>query len=139
MSTNDVKVSWSVYCLLVKIMHASINGKIVLKDPNSPVPDFPSDPKKWTNWALGVDFILSLDETVEITDAALRNVANALAASHKIAAAISVDSPNEDTIKSLIDSLNELNEVIKSDRRFHVALEIGSAVADEIKKKQNQT
>lgn len=120
-------------------MHASINGKIVLNDPNSPAPNFPSDPKKWTNWAIGVNFILSLGETVEITDAALINVAKALAASHKIAAAISVDSPSEDTIKSLIDSLNELNEVIKSDQRFHVALEIGSAVADEIKKKQNQT
>lgn len=138
MSINNVKTSWSDYCLLVKIMHASINGKIVLNDENSPVPGFPSNPTEWSRWIRVVNRIISLNEAVEITDEALRKVTQALTASHKIAAAVKVVSPREDTIKSLIDSLNELNGVIQSDERFHAAIAIGSAVATEIKNRQNQ-
>ncbi len=136
MTKKHVQERWPLYCLLTKIMYASINDKIILNDPDSPVSDFPkNNPREWANWALGVNFILSLDETVEITNSALKNVTKALAATHNLAAAIKVSSPSEDIIKSLTENLKKLNEVIKADQKFHAALDIGEALAGEIEKR----
>lgn len=68
---DNMELHCSVYTLLLKIMFASVSGKIVLNDPDSPVPDFPKNSNKITNWALGTSFILDLDRSVEVTQSAI--------------------------------------------------------------------
>ncbi|WP_292957687.1 hypothetical protein [Nitrosomonas sp.] len=138
MTKEHVQEKWWLYRSLTKIMFASINGRIILNHLDSSFPPFPeNDPEDWGNWASAIEHDLSLDDTVNITDSALSTVTEALAATHHIAAAIMVDSPSEDIIESLTENIGRLNQTIRADQRFHAALDIGSAVADEIKR-QNE-
>jgi len=115
-------------------MYASINGKIVLNSPASPVSDFPANRTQWSDWALAVAALISLADALEVTDQALSQAAELLAATHDLAAAITVDVPKAVTVREFIDKLEIVNEQIKQDQRFHAALEIGVALSDAIAK-----
>jgi hypothetical protein len=134
MSMRHVQERWNLYRLLVKIMYASINDKIVLNSPASPVRDFPANRTQWSDWALAVAALVSLADALEVTDQALSQAADLLAATHALAASIKVDVPKADVVRELIDNLELVNEEIKQDQRFHAALEIGLALSDAIKK-----
>ena len=134
MSMRHVQERWNLYRLLVKIMYASINGKIVLNSPDSPVRDFPANRSQWSDWALAVAALVSLADALEVTDQALNQAAEVLSATHDLAAAITVDVPKADTVREFTDTLEILNEHIKEDQRFHAALEIGVALSDAIRK-----
>jgi len=98
------------------------------------VPDFPKKQGEWNNWALGVAALISLADALEVTDQALRQAAELLAATHALAAAVKVDAPKADTVKDFINQLEIVNEKIKQDERFHAAIEIGLALSDAVKK-----
>ena len=134
MAIEHVQGRWSQYQLLVKIEYNALNGKINLE--GGTIPPFPNRVSKWGDWVMGVAFRLSLDEQIETTDAALKSALKALKTNHTIAAAISVNAPDKDTVDKLVKGLEELNEVIKADNRFHAALAIGVALAGEVERRK---
>lgn len=133
MSIQDVRVNWPSYCLLTKIMSIDNDKWEKIVNNNGTFPE--NTPGKWEEWANSVERDFNINETVDITKAALGRVSTLLAESHNIASTISITTLSEDTIKPLIKNLDKLNEAIKSDQRFHAAIAIGLALSEEIKKK----
>lgn len=132
MSLDHVQQRWRLYRLLVKIMFANINGKVELNTPASPVPPFPKKASDWGGWALGVSFLVDIARERAITDQALLQAAGMLAAARDLASAIEVHRPTRQTVDSLLEKLEIVNDRVQQDNRFHAALEIGMAVAAEV-------
>ena len=137
MSLTDVKNDWSLYQDLRKIMTTVLNGEIVLNSPASPVSPFPkNDKSQWRMWARAVKGVIALEDNLAIIDAALQQNAILLAAHHRVAAAVSVGSPQKSDVKDFLDNLELVNKEVQKDQRFHAALDIGEALAGAIKQAQ---
>ena len=136
MSAKHIEERWFHYGVLIKIMHASLNGEVVLNPPGIHFPPFPKKISKWHEWADRILVHMSIQETIVITDQTLKKVSGAMSTTHIIAAAVIVEAPNSVTISSLIEGLESLNKVVKQDGRFHAALAIGTAVAKEVDRRR---
>jgi hypothetical protein len=134
MSLATVKNEWSLFQDLWEIWTAALEEKIVLNSPDSPVRSFPkNDKRQWPEWIQEVKEVLSVRENLEVTDTALREGTDLLAAHHRAAAAVSVSVPSDDDVKKLTENLELVNKEVQKDQRFHAALDIGEALAGAIK------
>jgi len=136
MTIEAVRDDWPLYTLLVRIMFSAVNGEIDLESDASPVEPFPKAKRQWARWAIAAAFFIDVKRTLELTQAALRSFAEAVAASERLAAAVQVPQPSAATVREVVEQLAILNEHIKKDQRFHAALEIGTAVAATIEKER---
>ena len=78
-----------------------------------------------------------IDESVELTEDALEQVATELAASHRAAAAILVEAPSDEEVNDFKAKLEELHAAIQDRQRYAAALKIAMSVATTIQSQIN--
>ena len=133
MSLTDVQTQWPTYQLMIKALYTGINNPQALKDAVANIGPFPeADPGAWYNWMTAFKGLGTLNNAVQVTDAALQTVANFVAATNLIAAAVSLPPPSQPQVSNLITQLNVVNQAIQNDQRFAAALQIGKALTGNI-------
>jgi hypothetical protein len=133
MSINNVLAQWSTYQLMIKAVLTGINDPQTLDDAIADIGPFPqSDPGEWNNWMTELDGLGTLQDAVQVTDAALQAEVNFIAATNSVAAAIKLPAPSQPEVSSLLGQLNVVNKAIQSDERFAAALQIGKALTSNI-------
>ena len=137
MAIDDVIDQWSTtYRRLIKAMFTNINGSVVLDGPASPVEPFPATrPDDWGEWLQSLAFFVGLNIDVQVTDAAFSSAADFMTAANNVAATVQLPAPTHVQVTDLLSQLDVVNRAIREDGRFHTALQIGAALADEIDKK----
>jgi hypothetical protein len=133
MSIDHVLAQWSTYQLLIKAFYTGINDSQTLEDAIANIGPFPTaDPGKWNIWINALDGLNILADAVEVTDAALQAEVDFIAATNSIAASVKLSAPSRPEVTNLIAQLNVVNRAIQSDQRFHIALQIGKALTNNI-------
>jgi hypothetical protein len=133
MSIDHVLAQWSTYQLMIKAVYTGVNDPQTLEDAIASIGPFPqSDPGEWNTWLTALDGSNILAGAVEVTDAALQAEANFIAATNSIAASVKLSAPSQPEVTNLIAQLNVINRAIQSDQRFHAALQIGKALANNM-------
>jgi hypothetical protein len=132
MSIEDVRSRWNQFRLETLVMFTGINKPDQLADVEANIGPFPSRISERNNWLHAASFLMELERTVEVTDAALRQENQFIAASNEIAAKVTLPAPKASDVKSLLQSLEIVNTRIQQDQRFAAALRVGLALADEI-------
>jgi hypothetical protein len=133
MSLSDVQNDWSKYRRLVEAMYTGINTPQLMKRAIANIGPFPEDdPGEWDYWLGAYEAIVALDSAVQVTDAALAQEVQFVAATNATAALVVLPAPNHQQVTNLINQLQVINNFIKNDQRFHAALEIGTKLAAAI-------
>lgn len=132
MSRNDVLNRWPTYQGLIKTVFSLINDPSLMSTAVANFGPFPSDPSAWDRWLSAYEGLAALEDAVKVTDAALQKMADFVAATNSIAAAVKLAAPGNQEIGSLIAQLNIVNEAIQQDQRFHAALTIAKVLVSNI-------
>ncbi len=132
MSLNDVLNRWPTYQGLVKTVFSLIDDPSRMSTAVANFGPFPSDPSEWDSWLSAYQGLAALEDAVKVTDAALQRMADFVAATNSIAAAVTLAAPGNQEIADLITQLNVVNKAIQQDQRFHAALKIAKVLASNI-------
>jgi hypothetical protein len=132
MSIEDVRVHWNQFRVQTLVIFTGINRPDQLEDVEANIGRFPNRLRDRNEWLHACLFIMNLERTVQVTDAALRQENAFVATSNEIAAKITLPAPQVSDINSLLDTLNIVNRRIQQDQRFAAAVRVGLALADEI-------
>ncbi len=132
MSRNDVLNRWPTYQGLIKTVFSLIDDPSRMSTAVANFGPFPSDPSEWDSWLSAYKALGALEDAVTVTDAALQKMADFVAATNSIAAAVKLAAPSNQEIGNLIAQLNVVNQAIQQDERFHAALKIAKALASNI-------
>ena len=133
MSVQDVLANWATYGSVTKVLFTQINETQRLADVIANIGPFPAkQPARWRNWLDAASFLGDLENAVQVTDIALRQMNTFIAATNGIAAAVRLPAPTNAQIQGLVQELSVVNAAIKQDQRFAAALAIGEALAGQI-------
>ncbi len=133
MSIDDVLAQWPTYQLMIKAIYTGINDPQTLEDAIANIGPFPkADPGEWNNWLTELDGLRTLEDAIQVTDAALEAEVSFISATNSIAAAIRLPAPSQPDVTNLITQLNVINTAIQSDQRFVAALQFGKALINNI-------
>ncbi len=92
-------------------------------------------PKNRNNLSDQIDalqFEADLDQTLQITSDALKEVSSKMAEIHDVAATITVNAPSDEDIDKLKKDLNKISDDLKNDQRFKTVVALASATANII-------
>ena len=135
MSIEDVRSHWNRFRLQTLVMFTGINRPGRLEDVEANIGPFPKRLSDRNDWLHACSFLMELERTVEVTDAALRQENGFVAATNEIAAKITLPAPQVSDVNSLLENLKIVNRRIQQDQRFAAAVRVGLALADEIDKR----
>jgi hypothetical protein len=133
MSVQDVLARWGTYRSVPGVMYLSINDSPELADMIANIGPFPvKDPGQWGVWLNASAFLDSLQDAVQVTDAALRQENSFIAATNGIAATVRLPAPTAVQVRNVVNQLDVVNKRIQQDQRFATALAIGVTLAGQV-------
>jgi hypothetical protein len=133
MGVQDVRRRWGTYRSLLATMFTGINDPQKLANAIAVVGPLPAAAQDWGDWVNACSFLIELDTTLAVTDAALRRENDFIAAANSVAAKVTVRAPTALEVDGLLVQLNVVNKRIQQDQRFAAALAIGVAVAGQVR------